>query len=97
MLEFIVDLSAVGSWPDFIAAFNRDFVRPVGGVEWAGNLDCFNDYLWWPDEHPYRLVVRGWSDCFAAVNQHKTWDGRPVLEVMTEVFQANPQANVVLN
>jgi hypothetical protein len=83
------------SWADFGTAFNEGFVRPVGG-EWNGNLDAFNDYLWWPDEHPYRLVVRGWQACAEAVNRHKTRDRRPVLEVVTEILRDNPQAQVVL-
>jgi hypothetical protein len=84
----------VSSWAEFTAAFNEGFVRPVGG-EWDGNLDAFNDYLWWPDEHPYRIVVRGWAACAPAVNQHKTWDGRSVMEVVAEIFRDNPQAVVV--
>lgn len=96
MREYVVDLSDVKSWSDFVAAFNRDFIHPVGNAEWNGNLDAFNDFLWWPDEHPYRLVVRGWSACLPAVNKHKTWDNRPVLEVVAEVFQSNPQTEVLL-
>lgn len=95
MREYVVDVSAASSWADFIAAFNEGFVRPVGG-DWSGNLDAFNDYLSWPDEHPYRLVVRGWQSCGAAVNRHKTWDGRPVLDVVAEIFRDNPQAEVIL-
>jgi hypothetical protein len=94
--EYIVDVSAATSWADFIAAFNEGFIGPVGGGEWNGNLDAFNDYLWWPDEHPYRLVVRGWHACAPPVNRHKTWDQRPVLDVITEIFRDNPQAEVIL-
>ncbi len=93
--EYLVDLSAVSAWEDFIAAFNSGFISKIGG-EWNGNLDAFNDYLWWPDEHPYRLVIRGWKTCTQAVNRHKTWDGRPVLDVVSEIFRVNPQAEVVL-
>ena len=96
MREYLVDLSSAASWADVIAAFNEGFVRPVGGGEWNGNLDAFNDYLWWPDEHPYRLVVRRWQACAHAVNQHKTWDQRPVLEVIAEIFRENPQAQIIL-
>jgi Barstar (barnase inhibitor) len=93
--EYVVDVSGASSWADFIAAFNKGFVHPVGG-EWSGNLDALNDYLWWPDEHPYRLVIRGWAACAFAVNRHRTRDGRPVLDVVAEVFRENPQAEVVL-
>ncbi len=95
MREYVVDVTAAACWADFVAAFNEGFVRPVGG-EWNGNLDAFNDYLWWPDEHPYRLVVRGWQVCAPALNQHRTAAGRPVLEVIGEIFSDNPQAQVVL-
>lgn len=95
MREYVVEVTAASSWVDFIAAFNEGFIRPVGG-EWSGNLDDFNEYLWWPDEHPYRLVIRGWAACEAAVNKHLTWDQRPVLEVVAEIFRDNPQAEVVL-
>jgi hypothetical protein len=94
MREYIVDLSSVTSYQDFIAAFNEGFIRPVGG-EWHGNLDAFNDYLWWPEEHPYRLVLRGWQACAPAVNQHQTWDHRHVREVLVDIFRDNPQAEVV--
>ena len=42
MKEFIVDLTAVTSWPQFIAAFNDGFIRHVTG-DWNGNLDAFHD------------------------------------------------------
>jgi hypothetical protein len=96
MKEFVVNVSAAASWADFIAAFNKGFVREVGEDEWNGNLDAFNDYLWWPDEHPYRLIFRGWQTCVNAVNQHKTRDARPVLEVVAEILRENPQVEVIL-
>jgi Barstar (barnase inhibitor) len=92
--EYVVDLSAVTSWADFIAAFNEGFVQPVGG-DWNGNLDAFNDYLWW-DRPPYRLVIRGWKPCADALHQSRTWDQRPVLEVIVEIFRDNPQVEVIL-
>ncbi len=95
MKEYVVDVSAAASWADFIAAFNEGFVRPVGGA-WNGHLDAFNDFLWWPDEHPYRLVTRGWQACATAVNQHKTCEGLPILESLAEIFRDNPQAEVIL-
>lgn len=95
MREYFVDLSAAHSWADFVAAFNDGFVRHVGG-EWHGNLDAFNDYLWWPDEHPYRLVVRGWGACAADVNRHESWDRRPILDVVRAILADNPHVEVVI-
>jgi hypothetical protein len=83
MREYVVDVSAATSWAELIGAFNEGFVRPVGG-EWHGNRDALNDYLSWPDEQPYRLMIRGWQACATAVNQHKIGDQRPVLEVIAE-------------
>ncbi len=59
MQECVVDVSGANSWSDFIAAFNDGFIRQLG-IEWNGNLDSFNDILYWPEERPYRLLVRGW-------------------------------------
>jgi hypothetical protein len=40
----------------FIREFNRVF-QPQLGVEWNGNLDAFNDLLYWP-EPPYTIKWR---------------------------------------
>ena len=95
MPEYVVNVSAAASWADVIAAFNRDFIRPICGGEWNGNLDALNDYLSWPNDQPYRLVLRGWSDCATVVNQHAAHGGRPVLDVVDEILSDNPQAVVV--
>lgn len=97
MLRFHVDLSDVKSWAEFVAAFNKGFIKPVGGEGWEGNLDALNDYLWWPSETPYRLVIDGWEKCRRAVNEHKSFDGRPVLDVVMEIFRDNPQAEVAID
>jgi hypothetical protein len=96
MNEFTVNLGQVTSWTDFIDAFNRDFIRPVCGSDWDwnGNLDAFNDVLWWPDPHPYSLVLVGWKSCFTVVNQHRAPDGRPVLEVIDEIFRDNRHVTI---
>lgn len=95
MKEYIVDVSAVTSWAEFIAAFNKGFVAQVSG-EWKGSLDAFNDYLGWPQEHPYRLVIRGWQACAVHLSQHKAPDQRPILDVIAEILRENPQAQVIL-
>lgn len=95
MREFLVDLSAVRSWPGLVAAFNEGFMRHIGG-DWNGNLDAFHDYLSWPDL-PYRLVIEGWSSCRTQVNGYKTRDGRLTLDVIEEIFRDNPQAEIVLD
>lgn len=94
--EDVVDLSGTTSWSEFIAAFNEGFLRHIGG-NWNGNLDAFNDYLWWPEEHIYRLVIRGWMACAPLVNQHQAPDGRPIREVVAETFNENPQVQLHLS
>jgi len=94
VLTYSVDLSDVFNWEEFIAAFNVGFVRCVNG-DWGGNLDAFHDYLSWPEECPYRLVLRGWEQCFEAVNTLWHHTGRPILELVQEVFHDNPQIQFV--
>jgi len=99
MKEFVVDLTAVTTWVQFIAAFNEGFIRPVSG-DWNGNLDAFNDYLAWAGDkdvyEPFRLVLRGWNSLSGEINEHKTWDGRHVLNVISEILRDNPHVQLVL-
>lgn len=98
MQEYVVDLSAATTWAEFVAAFNEGFIRRVGGEgNVNGNLDAFHDFLWQPDEHPYRLVVRGWRKCCAASRRPEIWNGRSVLDAVAQILQENPQAVVVLD
>jgi hypothetical protein len=53
---YVIDGANFGDFTGFVAECNRAFVRAFGG-EWGGNLDAFNDYLWWGDEE-YTLVWR---------------------------------------
>jgi hypothetical protein len=49
----------------FVSAFNRGLIQQAGG-HWSGNnWDAFNDYLSWPVEEAYALVLEGWADCDA--------------------------------
>ena len=94
-----MDLTDVTSWPQFIAAFNEGYTRPVTG-DWNGNLDAFNDYLAWAGDgavfEPFRLILRGWKSLSGEIKEHKTWDGRPVLEVISKILRENPHVEVVL-
>lgn len=63
MREFLVDLTSAATFEDFVRAFNEGFCQHVGGG-WSGqSWDAFHDYLSWPDEEQYRLVIRGWRRC----------------------------------
>ena len=48
---------------------NKGFIRAVGG-EWNGHLDAFNDYLSWPDEESYELVLLGAKHCENVLGHH---------------------------
>jgi hypothetical protein len=94
MREYIVDLTSAASWEDVIEAFNKRLIRPVGG-QWDGNLDAFNDYLSWPEEANYRLVIRGWSRCAPLINLQR--GGSPVMEIVAEILRDNTQVVLVMD
>ncbi|CAM3391683.1 Barstar (Barnase inhibitor) [Paracidovorax anthurii] len=49
----------------FSAAFNEGLINGAGG-HWNGkSWDAFNDYLSWPVEESYALVLDGWTSCKA--------------------------------
>lgn len=62
-----IDCREVRTYDDFVAVFNRAFIETLGG-RWDGNLDAFNDYLSWPEEVPYRLVIVGSDRCAQVLN-----------------------------
>ena len=70
MTEYVVDLTGVSSFGEFVAAFNEGFCRHCGG-HWHGrSWDAFDDYLSWPDEERFRLVLRDWKRC-RGLNAHE--------------------------
>src|SRR5687768_4709400 len=90
MTEYAVDLTGVMTRDGFIAAFNDGFIRECGG-QWNGNLDAFNDYLFWPcyekpDGFRYRLTIVGWPACASALRNELTWDGRLFTDVVMELL-----------
>ncbi len=94
MREFVVRSDAVASRDDLVAAFNEGLFRYADG-EWRGNLDAFHDLLSWPDDDSYRLVLRGWSACRAALAGERTWDGEPLLDVLEDIIGDNPQVEAI--
>jgi len=59
---YTIDCQNITFYSDFISAFNEGMIESVGG-KWNGNLDAINDYLAWPDEVPYKLVIFGANRC----------------------------------
>lgn len=63
--QFRVDLHDVHDLPAFASAFNEGLISAAGG-HWNGvGWDAFNDYLSWPAEDSYALLLDGWSTCDA--------------------------------
>ena len=96
MREFVVRVADVTSFDDFIAAFNEGFCRHVGGW-WNGNLNAFHDYLSWPEDERYRLVLQGWDACVEVLGQEAYLPGQSMLDVILEIFRDNDHVELVLN
>lgn len=87
--EFVVELGAASTFEEFVAAFNAGFCRHVGG-HWHGrSWNAFHDYLSWPEEGRYRLVLRGWKKCRGL----RGADRRMVREILAD----NPHVEVVFD
>lgn len=71
---------------EFSAAFNEGLIHQAGG-HWSGtSWDAFHDYLSWPTEESYTVVLDGWTDCDAL-------HGRD-LEIFEEILADNPHVSV---
>ena len=86
-----VDCRKINSYEDFIDAFNKAFIEPVGG-KWHGNLDAFNDYLSWPDPTPYHLVILGTEHCAEILNYKvKEYHEKELWNILKEILQDNSE------
>lgn len=92
MQRYTVTLEAESSFSEFVEAFNVGFCREIGG-EWSGNLDAFNDYLSWPEEESFELVLIGWSGCRKMLSSKRAAGSR-LIDVFNEIFSANSQVNL---
>jgi hypothetical protein len=98
--RFIVDCGAVTDFEGFVAAMNRGFIELVGG-HWRGKLDAFNDYLSWPAESPYELVLRnatGLPDALAGLHPSAVGDvgdESSLWHVIQYIFADNAERVVV--
>ncbi len=87
MREFVVDLTNVATYADFVAAFNVGFCESCKG-HWHGqSWDAFHDYLSWPEEERFRLVFKGWEGCCGLQAE----DRRMVCKILAD----NPHVEVV--
>lgn len=63
--EYRINLHDVQDMAAFVAAFNDGLIHEAGG-HWRGNnWDAFSDYLSWPPDDTYSLLLEGWSCCGA--------------------------------
>ena len=53
---YVIDGANFSDFAGFVAECNRAFIAHFGGT-WGGNLDAFNDYLYWGDPE-YVIVWR---------------------------------------
>lgn len=84
--QFRIDLHAAHDFPAFAAAFNNGLIHGVGG-HWAGqSWDAFDDYLSWPTEETYELVLDGWWQC-SGLSEKET-------QILEAIFASNPHVLV---
>jgi hypothetical protein len=91
VIQYQINLAGVETFEDFVAAFNLGLIDSVGG-HWNGNLNAFNDYLYWPEPHPYGLTLVGWQKCAETLAKFPAFGGGTMLSVIEEIFADNPQA-----
>jgi hypothetical protein len=80
---FEIDGGNFDDFEGFIREFNRVFVSHIGD-KWNGNLDAFNDYLYWPTT-PY------------AIRWRKSWKSRAdlgyeatIVWYLRKILESNP-------
>lgn len=84
--RYRIHLHNVKTLDVFASAFNEGLIGKAGG-HWNGkSWDAFNDYLSWPADDSYILVLDGWTDCDAL-------SGRD-LEIFEEILAANQHVSV---
>lgn len=87
-----VDCKNILDFQDFVKAINDGFVAHLGGC-WNGNLDAFNDYLSWPDEVPYKLVILGSDNCKGIVDARTSKNS--IWPTILEIFEDNREYLII--
>lgn len=91
-----IDCRQVQTYDDFVEAFNGAFIETFGG-RWNGNLDAFNDYLSWPKETPYQLVIQGSDQCARVLNyKAKDCHEKELWAILQKIFADNNERAHVL-
>ena len=84
--QYRVQLHEVRTMDAFSAAFNEGLINEAGG-HWNGkSWDAFNDYLSWPIEEAYALLLDGWTSCKALSERD--------LAIFEEILADNPHVFV---
>lgn len=83
--QYQISLRGVHTMDAFVSAFNDGLIHEAGG-HWSGtSWDAFNDYLSWPPEESYVLVLDGWADCNALCERD--------LAIFEEILASNPHVS----
>ncbi|EJL68224.1 Barstar (barnase inhibitor) [Variovorax sp. CF313] len=85
--QYLIELHGVRDMDAFTSAFNTGLINAAGG-HWGGNWDAFNDYLSWPAEDSYTLILDGWTSCNAL--------GERDLAIFEGILASNPHVLVRL-
>jgi hypothetical protein len=85
---YLIDAANFDTFAGFIEECNRSFIRPFGG-EWGGNLDGFNDYLYWskPKISEYVLVWRGAEKSRQDFERESGEPGRRLYHTLVEIIR----------
>jgi len=84
--EYRVDLRSVRDMNALVSAFNDGLIRGAGGLWHGNNWDAFYDYLSWPVDESYILLLDGWSQFPALAEQAEA--------ILVDILPANPQVFV---
>lgn len=84
--EYRIDLRDVREMSAFVEAFNDGLIKRFGGHGHGNSWDAFNDYLSWPPEESYCLILDGWSRSGAL--------GERDLAIIEEILAANPHVSI---
>ncbi len=86
--QYVIKLHGVRDMEAFTKAFNAGLIDTAGG-HWEGNnWDAFNDYLSWPAEDSYTLILDGWANCNVL--------GENDLAIFKGILASNPHVTVRL-
>lgn len=82
---YVIDAANFDTFAGFVEGCNRSFIRSFSG-EWHGNLDAFNDYLWWGDSD-YVIVWKGAKKSRQDFERESGKPGRKLFHALVEIMR----------